>query len=390
MKGLALWVVREVRRARSVAVIGVASLMGALWLSEEVAMATPGDSATDASASPRVELRVMGTEQAVALTRSTSQELFDRLGVDVYVRSVSDPPPELPDTPLAVATIEITPPLCSIVIVDGRTGAELDRRTFSESSVETAVEAAAHIAYFVVETLLEPPPPEQTHPVEPAAPPPVAPTPTPPPAVVTAPAPMPPLGDTSSTPVGLDLGLAFSAVGLGGSRLPPGAGLTAELRFPRSGVSFGALMAVTTHASTDLEFEGATADLRPSTLRLLGTLDTPLGSALAFTAAFGGGVEWLRLTPTSNPANVEVADAQSVFDPLISGLVGLRIKLGDRTFLSALGGVDLSLAPKTFQAKVGDETQDLLEMPPLRPVFLLGAAASLDEAPRFGTATETP
>lgn len=354
-------------------------------------MAAPNEPAADAAVEPRVELRVMGSEQAVNLTRSTSQELFDRLGVDVYVQSVNDPPPELPDKPLAIATIEITPPLCSIVIVDGQTGSELDRRTFAESSVETAVEAAAHIAYFVVETLLEPPPPERAPPVEEATPIPVAPTPPPPVASDSQPAPTPHTQvDTGPTHVGVDLGLAFSVVGLGGSRLPPGAGLTAELRFPRPGASFGAMAAMTTHASTDLEFEGAKAEIRPSTLRLLATLDAPLGSALAFTAALGGGVEWLRLTPASQAENVEVTDTQSVFDPLISGLVGLRIKLSDRAFLSALGGVDLSLAPADFQARVGDETQSLLEMPPLRPVVLLGAAASLDEAPRFDAAGGAP
>lgn len=336
-------------------------------------------------------LRVIGSEQALALTKSTSQELFERLGVQVDVLPASAALPESAEPPLAIATIEITPPLCSIVIVEGASGAELDRRTFSESSVETAVEAAAHIAYFVVETLLEPPEAEQVAP-EPAPPPSAPVTQAPPIAPPAAAAVEATPEDTSEesvsadkSSVGLDLGLAFSAVSLGSGRVRPGTGLTVEIRFPSLAVPLGVFVAATTHAATDLEFEDASAELRPSVLRLLATLDTRLGSALALSFALGGGVEWLRLTPTSVPLDVEVTDTQSVFEPLATGLAGLRIKLGDRAFLSALGGIDVSLNPTNFKAQTESGEQELLHMPTVRPVLLIGAAASLDSSPRFSS-----
>ncbi|HEY6722552.1 MAG TPA: hypothetical protein VI197_00935, partial [Polyangiaceae bacterium] len=343
-------------------------------------------------------LRLLGSEQALALLESTAEELFQRLGIQVDVAPVSEELPQASEPPLAIATIEITPPLCRIVIVDGGSGAELDRRSFSESSVETAVEAAAHIAYFVVETRLAeadrasapaPAPAPAAQPQPAPSSPAVAPVPPTPGAAVATIA-EPEEHETVSPgergSVGVDLGLTFSVVSLGSGRVRPGSGLTGEIRFPSLGVPLGVLLAATTHAASDLEFQGASAELRPSVLRLLATLDLPLGSALAFAFGAGGGVEWLRLTPTASADGVQVSGAESMFEGLLTGVAGLRIKLAERAFLSAFGGVDVGLNPKTFTANTAAGQEVLLHMPSVRPVMLLGAAASLDQSPRFSAA----
>lgn len=339
---------------------------------------------------------MLGSEQALALLEGTAKELFQRLGVQVDVAPISEDVPQASTPPLAIATIEITPPLCSIVIIDGSSGTELDRRTFSESSVETAVEAAAHIAYFVVETRLaeeEPtdapaptpePTPEPAPPVESSATAPASSTAVEPPAAG-APEDREPTIAGERGSIGVDLGLTFSVVSLGSGRVRPGSGLTGELRFPSLGIPLGLLLAATTHAASDLEFQGATAEVRPSVLRLLATLDLPLGSALAFSVAAGGGLEWLRLTPTTSAEGVEASGAASMFEGLVTGMAGLRIQLGERAFLTALGGIDVGLNPKTFTANTETGEQVLLHMPTLRPVMLLGAAASLDQSPRFSS-----
>lgn len=367
----------------------------ALVLGGGAAQAVPADTATSDAAEPRVLLRILGSEQALALLESTAKELFQRLGVQVDVAPISEELPEGGDPPLAIATIEITPPLCRIVIIDGGSSAELDRRTFSESSVETAVEAAAHIAYFVVETRLA----EQDHAPAPAPAPVPTPAPAPPapaaasapvaekvPAAIAEPEEPEPTAASERGSIGVDLGLAFSVVSLGSGRVRPGSGLTGELRFPSLGVPLGVLVAATTHAASALEFQGAAAEIRPSVLRLLATLDLPLGSALAFTVGAGGGVEWLRLTPTASADGVQVSGAESMFEGLVTGVLGLRIKLGERAFLSALGGIDIGLNPKSFTANTETGEEVLLHMPTVRPVMLLGAAASLDQSPRFSSA----
>lgn len=374
----------------------------ALGLSGGAAQAVPNEVTTTQTAEPRVLLRIIGSDQALTLLASTADELFRRLGVQVDVLPISDDLPDEDPPPIAIATIEITPPLCSIVIIDGETGAELDRRSFTESSVETAVEAAAHIAYFVVETRLEADErPGQPEPQSPSAGTDVEPAPA------TAPAPVVPVppeargapeagasdsgnanantnGNANS--VGIDLGLTFSITSLGSGRVRPGSGLTGELRFPNLGVQLGVLVAATTHAASDLEFQGATAEIRPSVLRVLTTLDLPLGSALAVSFGAGGGLEWLRLTPTASSEGVQVSGAESVFEGLVTGVAGLRIQLGERAFLSALGGIDVSLNPSSFTAHTEAGDEELLQMPRVRPMMLVGAAASLDQSPRFGSA----
>ena len=377
-------------------------MVAALVLSGEAARAMPTDAPTADSAEQRVLLRVVGSDQALTLLESTASELFQRLGVKVDVASISAEPPEFVKPPLAIATIEITPPLCSIVIIDGESGGELDRRTFTENSVETAVEAAAHIAYFVVETRLEADRIEREREREreqqweretgPQARPPTtnvepAPVAAPAPAAVALPE------ERGSEPasnergsVGFDLGLTFSAVSLGSGRVRPGSGLTGELRFPSLGVPFGVLVAATTHATSELEFRDATAAIRPSVLRLLATLDVPIGSALALSVGAGGGAEWLRLTPTASADGVEASGSESMFEALVTGVLGLRMKLSERTFLTALGGIDVGLNPTTFTANTEAGEEVLLEMPTVRPVLLLGAAASLDQSPRFSSA----
>jgi len=368
---------------------------------------------TDAAAADTVEqqqvvLRVVGSGQALTLLESTASELFRRLGIKVAVVSISDDAPASATPPLAIATIEITPPLCSIVILDGASGGELDRRTFTENSVETAVEAAAHIAYFVVENQLEAAEAEreraraaerererelererQRGAESTAAPATPANEPAP---VVVAPAteaetvadgnePTPPAGDRGS--VGVDLGLGFSVTSLGSGRVRPGSALIGEVRFPSLGVPVGLLVAATTHAASELEFQGATAELRPSVLRLLATLDVPLGSALALAVGAGGSMEWLRLTPTKSADGVQVSNAESMFEGLLTGVAGLRIKLGERAFLTALGGIDIGLNPTTFMANTEAGEEVILHMPSIRPVMLVGAEASLDQSPRF-------
>lgn len=366
----------------------------------------PTDAAATDAAARQVVLRVAGSDQALTLLESTASELFQRLGVKVAVVPISQEAAASATPPLAIATIEITPPLCSIVILDGESGGELDRRTFNENSVETAVEAAAHIAYFVVETQLEAAEAErererarerelgrerQRGPEATSAPPAAASEPAP---AVAAPATATEAhvvaeeyeapsttGDRGS--VGVDLGLGFSVTSLGSGRVRPGSALIGEVRFPSLGVPVGILVAATTHAASDLEFQGATAELRPSILRLLATVDVPLGSALALAVGAGGGMEWLRLTPTGSADGVRTSDAESMFEGLVTGVAGLRIKLGERAFLSALGGVDIGLNPTSFTANTEAGEEVILHMPDVRPVMLVSAAASLDQSPRF-------
>jgi hypothetical protein len=320
----------------------------------------------------------------VALTRDTAVELFGRRGVHVVVVGPHDPAPELAKIPLAIATIQFDLPSASSMVMDGTTGEELDRRSFPALlSLETAVEATTHVVYFVVETLLNPPPRRATPAKAPTKP--MEPSPAPTyiaEATPTPPSPAHPAG--AAVRAGFDLGLAVSVTSLGNGELLPGAGLTGELRIHgASRLKLGSLFSATTHTPIDLDFATAKARLRSSQFRLLGMLDLPVSSAADFSVGGGAALEWLHVVPARQADEIAVTEARSLFKPLLSAAAGVRLSLGKRTVLSALGGVDVGPTKSHFVARASGARQELLETPTWRPLFLLSASTSLDESSRF-------
>jgi len=390
VKGSEHWVIREV--SRHTLVLAFTLLAFSQLTAPRTAWAAPSDSAPLAAETlnARVELHVTGSERALGLMRATSRELFDRLGVDVEVIAAGTPAPPAQSPPLAIVHVQLTPPQTNIVILDGTTGEPIDRRSVPDATtIEAAVEATTHIAYFVVETLLlraaaepvEPKPVESEPKPEPelapsvAAAPPASPS---EPALVDTPSRQAPRADG----LGFEAGVGLGITSLGDSRILPGLGILAELRAAGAGGPFAALTAAT-HASSELELEGASASLRLSALRLLGGFDVYAGRALAISLALGGGVDWLQLSRGSSTAEVEVSRSRSLIYPLLTGAGGMRLKVTDRLLLSALGGADLSLIDHQFQATVDGQRQVLLSAPTLRPFVLLVASASLDASSRF-------
>src|SRR5690606_22739253 len=112
------------------------------------------------------------------------------------------------------------------------------------------------------------------------------------------------------------------------------------------------MLSVATHAETDLQSGAARASLRPTAARLLATWDTPVSESLLFTLAAGGGFDWLYLTPEQVAEGVESSGTRSLVDPLLSGLMGMRVRLGRRAQLAALAGVDVGLSTSRFVAEV--------------------------------------
>src|SRR5690606_22372293 len=145
----------------------------------------------------------------------------------------------------------------NIVILDGTTGEPIDRRSVPDATtIEAAVEATTHIAYFVVETLL------LRAAAEPVEPQPVASDPKPEPELAPRVAAAPPaspsepaLVDTPSRQapradgLGFEAGVGLGITSLGDSRILPGLGILAELRAAGAGGPFAALTAAT-HASS--------------------------------------------------------------------------------------------------------------------------------------------
>ncbi len=370
-----------------------ACLIGLCWASHAAAR-LPLTSPPEAVDSRHVELRISGDDAAMTLARATARELFHRLDLDVDVIGPDEDLDEAPDvskTPVAIISMDFKPPDYSIVVVDGASGDEVERRAIvDDSSIETAVEAATHVAYLIVEAMLERREDQASPGTDTAAPPRAGPIQHAPPRVRAETHRAAPTAEPPSTPskLGVGAGVLLGITSLGSSRVLPGAGVGCDLTFEQTGL--GTLISLVTYAPSDLELRAAHAAVRPTAARMLATWNSKLSEALMFSLAIGPGFEWLHLEPSAAPEGVEVSRTRSVLEPLLSGLAGLRVKLGSRAYMSALGGVDISVAGSRFVAEVGDDRQLLLEPPAVRPTLLVSASAALGGTSLFAPPAEAP
>jgi hypothetical protein len=357
----------------------LAALIGlsAFAVAPVAAAAASADTELQIRQSRRIEIHVVGPETAVLLVRETATELFQRHGIQVDVVGPQDHTLELDGEPLAIATLRLQGEKCNLLIMNG-VGNEIARRDLSQqTSVETSIEAAAHIIYFVVDTLIGD---QQIGKAKQA--PRDAPRPSAAPARLAAheTEATPKSKPTPDTPVAkgaYDLGAFFSTTSLGASRTLAGGGIWAGARL-LTPVQVGIVVAASTHAASELEFQGASALVRPSSVKTLAVLELPIEKALSFSLAAGPGLTWLSVAPNRSTSDVEAAQSRSLLEPIFSLAAGLRVNLSRYTFVSALAGTDLSLAQQHFVAESENQRQMVLATPRVRPLLMLAACASLE------------
>ena len=82
--------------------------------------------------------------------------------------------------------------------------------------------------------------------------------------------------------------------------------------------------------------------------------------------------------------------SESGLDPVLTGLVGARVPIAGRVFLSALASLDVDLAPTAFVAREGRDSHSLLTLPRLRAGFSLALSFTLAGARRFSPLEAEP
>ena len=108
-----------------------------------------------------VEIHVDGRPAMVTQTRTVATEILLRISVVPVVLADDAVAPSYPTPgePFVRAYFDFRASAPRLVIVDGKTQRELDRRVLPEgASPETSVEAVVHVLYMVVESLLDEPP----------------------------------------------------------------------------------------------------------------------------------------------------------------------------------------------------------------------------------------
>jgi hypothetical protein len=346
--------------------------LGWLW----PGLASAGEAVTapasDSSVARVVEIRVSGDAAALGRVRMTARELLRRLDVQPLVRTVDEPAPADEPTPLVVAYLDLRSVSSPrIEIEDGRTRQELTRRTLSDvSSLETGVEALLHVLYLSVESSLQvgvnrpapAPPPDKPEPPAPKRRPPSKPTPT---------------------RAALDLGPFMRLSSLGGDRIVPGGGLAIEPRLNLGRAQAGLAISGAVHGTSDLAFARGMAQVRPVQLRAVPTFDWQFSPGVSGCFGVGGGVDSLLVDPVQTPEVGSVVKHESALDPVVTGLLGARVPVSSRVFLSAMASLDLDLAPTSFVARRGAVSEPLLVLPRLRAGFTLALSFTAAGASRF-------
>jgi hypothetical protein len=323
-----------------------------------------------------VEIRVSGDAVALARVRMTARELLLRLDVQPNVKSMDEPETSADEpTPLVIAHVDLrslSSP--SIDIEDGKTRQELTRRTLSDvATLETGVESLLHVLYLAVESALQvgvaspPAPPLKKRP-EPPRPKPKA--------------------SVSHGRSGLDFGPLLRLSSLGGTRIVPGGGVLLEPRTDLGRGQLGLMLAGAVHGTSELTFEHGAVEVRPLQARLVPTFDWLLSSDVSGCLGFGAGLDAFMVEPVQPPDRGRVRVGESAIDPVLTGLIGARVPIAGRAFLSALASLDLDLVPTSFVARVGDTNESILQLPRFRAGFTLALSFSSVGSRRFVPAAE--
>jgi hypothetical protein len=233
------------------------------------------------------------------------------------------------------------------------------------------------VLYMVVESLLEEPAAEKA--VSPEASEPSVAKPAPEPAPESPPAPLPePKEAPRARPsaFGLEAGVLFRTLYLGGSQLTPGAGLALDLRADRSDPHVSIAFGMAIHSPLELSLGTATARLQPFSAELLPSLQGELGSGVVGLFGAGASVTWFSLDASAGEGVRSAASAGGA-DLAIVVTAGLRMRFSSRIAATLSGALEVDVAPRTFVGDLGGDRHVLAELPRLRPFISLTGTYSL-------------
>ncbi|HEY3494467.1 MAG TPA: hypothetical protein VGK73_07270 [Polyangiaceae bacterium] len=369
--------------ARSLGVAGVLGCLLALGVASEASAAGSGR---------LIEIHVDGDPAATDQVRVVATELLAGISMAPVVVGGGAPAPKYssPAEPFVRAYFDFrsTPPM--LVILDGTTSRELERRSLPEhAELEAAVESATHVLIMVVESMLD----EQAASEREAAlaagaeTPASAAEPALPeePAVLAAPsaaAGEPPAAgsEPASKPSGgsgpsFEMGLLGQVAYYGEGRVLPGAGAGADLRLSRARPWLGISSFFAFHSAMTLAFGGASAKLNPMSLSLVPSVHANLEASTRALFGLGAGLTWFSLR-AEGPPGVALGQSAGGIDATLVAILGVRVRLSSRLSLTTLGALEYDPAPREFVALEGTERRELAALPSFRPFVSVLAAYS--------------
>jgi hypothetical protein len=308
---------------------------------------------------PIVRVYVAGPPEAVSGSRDAVQDLCSRSNVAVVVRDAAGADEALLSTQhapgLAEAYVDLrpgSPP--RVVVVDGETRQDLERRTLPEgSSLEISIETVARVVCSAVESSL----------------------------AARAAATSKREGGASSqhaerrSPWDPRVSL-FGAAEDFGAGFHGGGGAAVGLTYGRSPLRVGALLSVAGFAAADVEAEAALASFGMLGVRLLPMLEWRASSDTTAFFGLGGGGDWTRVSAKQAPFAGAAADGGATFDAIGSAMLGARLRLtGNLSALLALDA-DIDLMRHRYVITSAEGSRPFFEPSRVRPMALAGLSFS--------------
>jgi hypothetical protein len=374
------------------AVLGFAALevaRAASAASEE----EPGD------ASDVVEVYVAGSAETVARARTTVQELLSRLDLPAIVRDAAGADEALLTGERTRAMVKAYIDLRSldaprVIVVDGRTREEVERRVLpASSSLETAVEASGHVLYMAVEGLVRTraaerehrdavPAPARTNPAPPS---PRAPPPPPVPVVAQTPDQDHSAASPSSRATwGVNGGL-FGAVGsFGASQVMAGGGIGVDVAPRALAVRPGIGASVAAFAPDDVTGAGGVGSVSVFQGRVLPYIEWGATDVVALFVGAGVGIDNVRFSPSQPPPGAVAVGATTNTDFVVATELGAKLRLAETLSLVGGLGADVDPAPRRYVVDRGASRESVFAMGRVRPSLFIGLSVSFAGAPQFG------
>jgi len=338
--------------------------------------------ATAAAAPPRVvRVYVAGTEEAVAGTRDALRDRCARPELLLVVEDArafrygastwgdddagSGGPAGAASkealllgagqpTDLAVGYVTVEPAADSrVVFVDGRTHEELERRTLERTdSLEMSIETVAHVICATIDSTLA------MHAAPPAAP-------APPPPLDALPSVPPRAPSATASAFGAWAGV-FGTGADYGAGFRGGAGGLLGATTGSSRVRASLLLFAADFPSQKLDRQGAAPSFGLFGARLLPGASVRVAEDIDALLGAGPGLDWLEVSPNAPPPGGTAATGVSSVDPVLSALVGARLRVGGHVGIWLGLGADLDAYRHRYVNAANGEPVPFFEMPRLR------------------------
>ncbi|HYQ02026.1 MAG TPA: hypothetical protein VER96_25305 [Polyangiaceae bacterium] len=324
-----------------------------------------------ADAPPIVRVYVAGSAEAVSGSRDAIQDLCSRSNVAVVVRDAAGADEALLSTSrapgLADAYVDLRPGTAPrVVVVDGETRQDLERRTLAEgASLEISIETMAQVVCAAVESSLAAraaaaakvaPPPKVEEPSKAKT--------------VEEPAEHSRHWQTRASLLasGSDFGNGFRA----------GVGAGFGLNYGHATWHFGGIFSVIGYPAAGVENTEGLASVGLVGLRALPLLEWQVAPAVTTFAGVGGGLDWIQISGERPPPGAVASPTERVFEPVASGMLGLRLALGRSVSALFAFDTDVVLVRHSYVVQTPDGgTAPFFEPPRVRPMALAGVSLSL-------------